>query len=54
MLWPWAIRRERNGERIYEMFCEGVTLNAGLTDEKFTLPSNIKIITGKELRPGRK
>ena len=54
VLWPWAIRRERNGERIYEMFCEGVTLNAGLTDEKFTLPSNIKIITGKELRPGRK
>lgn len=54
VLWPWVIQRERNGERIYEMFSESVTFNTGVTDEKFTLPANIKIIEGARVTPGRK
>lgn len=54
VLWPWVIQRERNGERIYEMFCESVTINTGVTDEKFTLPASTKIIEGASVTPGRK
>ena len=54
VLWPWVIQRERNGERIYEMFSESVTFNNGVTDEKFTLPASTKIIEGASATPGRK
>ncbi len=54
ILWPWVIQRERNGERTYEMFCESVAFNTGVTDEKFTLPANTKIIEGVSVTPGRK
>jgi hypothetical protein len=37
--WPHQIRRERNGEKIYEIFAESVTINKDLTDELFTLPA---------------
>jgi hypothetical protein len=52
--WPWVIQRERNGERIYQMFCESVSVNGGLTDEKFTLPASTKILEKNAIRPGRK
>jgi hypothetical protein len=51
--WPWVTLRERNGERIYEIFCESVAINSGVTDEKFTLPANMKILPGIEATPGR-
>ena len=44
--WPYNILRERNGEKIYEIFSESVTINQGLTDELFTLPSSTKILKG--------
>jgi hypothetical protein len=37
--WPHQIRRERNGEKIYEIFSESVVVNKDLTDELFTLPA---------------
>jgi hypothetical protein len=52
--WPWVTLREHNGERIYEIFCESVDIDTGVTDEKFTLPANIKIIQGPEATPQRK
>ncbi len=52
--WPWVMLRERNGERIYEIFCEAVDIDTGVTDEKFTLPANTKIIQGPEATPRRK
>jgi len=52
--WPWVIRRERNGERIYEMFCESVEFNTGVTDEKFTLPASTKILESPNIKPSRK
>lgn len=40
--WPLTIHRERNGEKIYEIFSESVKINQDLTDNIFTLPSNVK------------
>src|SRR5713101_589465 len=44
VMWPFAIQRERNGEKIFSMFAESVKVNQGLTDNIFTLPSNMKIL----------
>jgi hypothetical protein len=46
--WPYAIERERNGEKIYEIFSESVQVNnPKLSDNLFVLPSTIKM-----LKPG--
>jgi hypothetical protein len=42
--WPFTIQRERNGEKIYEIYSESVVINQGLKDDLFTLPSNTKIL----------
>lgn len=36
--WPHAIHRERNGEKVYEIFSESVEINKDLTDELFSVP----------------
>jgi hypothetical protein len=36
--WPQQIHRERNGEKVYEIFSESVTVNQGLTDNLFGVP----------------
>jgi hypothetical protein len=41
--WPMDIRRERNGDKIYEMFSDSVEFNKGLKDELFHLPGNVKM-----------
>jgi hypothetical protein len=41
--WPMTIRRERNGDKIYEMFSDSVEINKGLRDELFHLPGNVKM-----------
>jgi hypothetical protein len=35
--WPQQITRERNGEKIYQIFAESVAFNQGLTDDLFSL-----------------
>ncbi len=40
--WPFTILRERNGEKIFEIFADTVTINQNLTDDKFLIPSTIK------------
>jgi hypothetical protein len=40
--WPFDVRRERNGEKIFEMFSESVSINKDVPDEYFNLPSGIK------------
>ncbi len=54
--WPYVVRRERNGERNFEMYADQVAVNRGLGDELFTLPGSVKILDagGSNLRPGRK
>jgi hypothetical protein len=42
--WPYDIQRERDGEKIYQMYSDKVEINQDLTDNLFTLPSNIKVL----------
>lgn len=44
VMWPFAIRRERNGEKIFEMYSETVEINQDLKDSMFTLPPGLKIL----------
>jgi hypothetical protein len=42
--WPYDIKRERNGERVYEMYSESVEVNKDLKDSLFSVPANVKIL----------
>lgn len=42
--WPWSITRFRNGEKIFEIFSDSVTVNSGLSDQLFTLPADMKVL----------
>jgi hypothetical protein len=42
--WPYDIRRERNGDKIYEMYAESVEINKSVKDSVFTLPANAKLL----------
>ena len=44
VMWPYDNRRDRNGEKIFEMFSDSVEINQNLTDELFTLPGSIKVL----------
>ena len=47
VMWPYEIERERNGEKIFEIFSDSVTIDKGLTDNLFTLPADKKILGPK-------
>lgn len=42
--WPYEMRRERNGDKIFEMFADSVEINKGLQDDLFSLPANVKML----------
>ena len=42
--WPCTIQRQRNKEKIFEMYSDSVEINQNLTDNLFTLPSNVKML----------
>ena len=44
VMWPYDIQRERDGEKIFQMFAENVTINNNLQDKLFTLPSGVKML----------
>lgn len=44
VMWPWTITRTRDGEKIFEIFSDAVSINKGLDDKLFTLPSNLQIL----------
>jgi len=44
VMWPFAMRRERNGEKTYEIFSDTVEINKNLTDDLFTLSVNLKML----------
>jgi hypothetical protein len=46
VMWPFTIQRERNGEKIFEISSDSVTINHSLTDNLFTLPANMKVLGG--------
>ncbi len=42
--WPYDIQRQRNGEMIYQIYADSVTIDQNLKDDLFTLPANMKIL----------
>jgi hypothetical protein len=46
--WPHQIRRDRNGDKVYEIFSESVTINKDVTDSLFTLPEPGAVKTKKK------
>ena len=42
--WPGATVRERNGEKILEIYSDSVEINHSLKDDLFSLPGNLKIL----------
>ena len=46
--WPFTIQRERDREKLFEIYAESVTINQGLTDNLFTLPGNMKVLSKKK------
>ena len=44
VMWPFTIRRERNGEKIFEMYSESVKINQDFKDSMFTLPQGLKLL----------
>jgi hypothetical protein len=44
VMWPWTIQRDRNGEKIYEMYSDSVQINQDLKDNLFSLPGDVKIL----------
>ncbi len=44
IMWPWVTLRERDGEKVFQMFTETVTINNDLPDKLFRLPEGIKML----------
>ncbi|HXI44272.1 MAG TPA: hypothetical protein VNH83_30080 [Bryobacteraceae bacterium] len=44
VMWPYDIQRERDGEKIYQMYSDSVVVNKDLSDNLFTLPADMKIL----------
>ena len=42
--WPYVVQRQRNGDKLFEMFAERIEINTGLLDNWFTLPANIEML----------
>jgi hypothetical protein len=42
--WPCNIRRERNGDKIFEMYSESVEIDKNVADDLFTVPAKMKIL----------
>lgn len=43
-LLPWNVRRERDGEKIFEQFASTVDVNVQQPDDAYQLPTNIEIL----------
>lgn len=42
--WPWSITRDRNGDKVYQMYSDSVEINKDLKDDLFALPGNVKVL----------
>jgi hypothetical protein len=45
VMWPYATERDRDTEKIFQMYSEHVTIDDPLADNLFQLPGGIKILT---------
>lgn len=50
VMWPFAQNRIRNGEKVFELFSETVTINNSLADNIFTISTDTKVIEKKASR----
>jgi hypothetical protein len=48
VMWPWAITKSRNGERVYEIYSDTVTINTGLNLSDFQIANGVTILPSKE------
>jgi hypothetical protein len=44
VMWPMSIRRQRNGEKLFEMYSDSVQINKNLKDDVFTLPAKLPML----------
>jgi hypothetical protein len=44
VFWPCTVMRERNGDKIFEMYSDSVEVNKSLTDDLFSLPGALKVL----------
>ena len=42
--WPYAIRKERDGEKLFEIYSDHVAINQNLPDSTFALPAGVKML----------
>lgn len=42
--WPFNIMSERNGEKVFELYSDSVTVNQDLSSELFNLPGKMKVL----------
>jgi hypothetical protein len=47
VVWPTNIRRERNGDKIFEMYSDSVEVDKNLNDDVFSIPVKMKILPQK-------
>lgn len=47
--WPYQTNRERNGQKIYEMFADSVEMNADLPEDHFAIPTE----SSRPFKPGK-
>jgi hypothetical protein len=51
--WPFQIQRDRNGDKVYEIFSDSVTINQNLSDSAFAEPAAVAA-PPKPVTPSRK
>ena len=44
VMWPFDLQRERDGEKIFEIYADSVTINGNVNASLFALPSGAKIL----------
>ncbi|MGH9720713.1 MAG: hypothetical protein ACRD8O_10910 [Bryobacteraceae bacterium] len=48
VMWPFQMQRQRDGEKIFEIFSESVVIDQDLKDNLFTIPGNVKVLSRKK------
>lgn len=44
IMWPYSIQRERNDEKVYEIYSDRVQFNQSLPSSTFSLPPGVKVL----------
>jgi hypothetical protein len=45
--WPYVLTRYRDGERVFQLFCQDVAVNSDLSEGLFVLPTGLKMLKDK-------